>query len=124
MGSALQWFAGSLKDDAHVYLCNNDDLTLAWDVLNVTGERILDMQWYYHGRSQELIAMYSRGYFNDMPAYSGRVEMTSDAGLVIRHVTTSESGNYSVEIDGLDASGGFTRLRRTALVFVSSKCYK
>ena len=65
--------------------------------------------------------MYSGGYFNDMPSYSGRVEMMSNAGLVIRHVTTSESGNYSVEINGLDASGSFTVLRRTAQVTVSSK---
>ena len=83
----------------------------------------MDMQWYYHGHSQEMIAIYSHGYFNDMPAYSGRVEMTSDVGIVIRHVTTSESGNYSVEINGVDASGRFTVLRRFVRVFISSKCY-
>ena len=64
--------------------------------------------------------MYSGGYFNGMPAYSGRVEMTLNAGLVIRHVTTSENGNYSVEVNGLDASGSFIVLRRTAQVIVGS----
>ena len=68
--------------------------------------------------------MYSGGYFNGMPAYSGRVEMTSNAGLVIRHVTTLENGNYSVEINGLDASGSFTVLQRTAEVIIGSKCCK
>ena len=65
--------------------------------------------------------MYSHGYFNDMPAFSGRVQMTSGAGLVIRHVTAAESGNYSVEINGADASGTLTVLQRTAQVFISSE---
>ncbi|XP_070201450.1 uncharacterized protein [Littorina saxatilis] len=116
--SCVQWSSSALKEDAAVYTCDNSDLTLSWDVSKTTGETILDVQWYYEGRSQKLIAMLAQGHLNVMPSFSGRVELTANAGIVINHVTTGEKGNYSVEVNAQTKNGGFVTLRRTASVLV------
>ena len=104
-----------------VFACEKDDITLSWNVSKTTGENIVDIQWFYKGRSQELIASWSHGHLNVMPAFSGRVEMTANAGLVIRHVTDKENGNYSVEVNGIDSSGVLQTLNRTSFVQVGSE---
>ncbi|XP_070201448.1 uncharacterized protein [Littorina saxatilis] len=116
--SCVQWSSSALKEDAAVYTCDNSDLTLSWEVSKTTGETIVDVQWYYEGRSQELIAMLAHGHLNVMPSFSGRVELTANAGIVIHHVTTGEKGNYSVEVNAQDKNGGFVTLRRKASVLV------
>nr|QBA18393.1 VIgL family C1q-related protein 5 [Littorina littorea] len=116
--SCIQWSSSALKEDSAVYACDNSDLILSWDVSKTTGETIVDVQWYYEGRSQELIAMLAHGHLNVMPAFSGRVELTGNAGLVIHHVTAGEKGNYSVEVNAVDASGRSVTLRRKAAVLI------
>ncbi|KAK7089789.1 uncharacterized protein [Littorina saxatilis] len=116
--SCVQWSSSALKEDAAVYTCDNSDLTLSWGVSKTTGETIVDVHWYYEGRSQELIAMLAQGHLNVMPSFSGRVELTANAGIVIHHVTTGEKGNYSVEVNAQNKNGGFVTLRRTASVLV------
>ncbi|KAK7105491.1 uncharacterized protein [Littorina saxatilis] len=115
---SIQWSSSALKEDAVVYVCDNSDLTLSWDVSKTTGETIVDVQWFYEGISQEMIAILSHGHLNVMPSFSGRVELTSNAGLVIHHVTSGEKGNYSVEVNAVDASGSSVTLRRKALVVI------
>eukprot|EP00916_Digyalum_oweni_P008438 GHVL01014134.1.p1 GENE.GHVL01014134.1~~GHVL01014134.1.p1 ORF type:complete len:419 (-),score=28.09 GHVL01014134.1:60-1316(-) len=116
--SCIEWSSSALKEDAAVYTCDNSDLTLSWDVSKTTGETIVDVQWFYEGRSQELIAILSHGQLNVMPSFSGRVELTANAGIVIHHVTTGEMGNYSVEVNALDENGDFVTLRRKASVII------
>ncbi|KAK7105338.1 uncharacterized protein [Littorina saxatilis] len=116
--SCVQWSSSALKEDAAVYTCDNSDLTLSWDVSKTTGETIVDVQWFYEGRSQEMIAILSHGHLNVMPSFSGRVELTANAGIVIHHVTTGEKGNYSVEVNAQDKNGGYVTLRRKASVLV------
>ncbi|XP_070184257.1 uncharacterized protein [Littorina saxatilis] len=116
--SCVQWSSSALKEDAAVYTCDNSDLTLSWDVSKTTGETIVDVQWFYEGRSQELIAILSHGQLNVMPSFSGRVELTANAGIVIHHVTTGEHGIYSVEVSALDKNGDCVTLRRKASVII------
>ncbi|KAK7101031.1 uncharacterized protein [Littorina saxatilis] len=116
--NCVQWSSSALKEDAAVFACDDSDLTLSWDVSKTTGETIVDVQWYYEGRSQELIAMLAHGHLNVMPAFSGRVELTANAGIIIHHVTTGEKGNYSVEVNAFDKSGQFVTLRRMASVLI------
>ncbi|XP_070182558.1 uncharacterized protein [Littorina saxatilis] len=116
--SGVQWSSSALKEDAAVYTCDNSDLTLSWEVSKTTGETIVDVQWFYEGRSQEMIAILSHGHLNVMPSFSGRVELTANAGIVIHHVTTGEKGNYSVEVNAFDKSGQFVTLRRMASVII------
>ncbi|XP_070202721.1 uncharacterized protein [Littorina saxatilis] len=116
--SCIEWSSSALKEDAAVYTCDNSDLTLSWEVSKTTGETIVDVQWFYEGRSQELIAILSHGQLNVMPSFSGRVELTANAGIVIHRVTTGEMGNYSVEVNALDENGDFVTLRRKASVII------
>ena len=67
------------------------------------------MQWFFHGRSQEMIAILSHDVFVPLPAFSDRVQHGSDGTLTIRHLTTEDSGNYTIEINVQSSSGsGFT----------------
>nr|QBA18384.1 VIgL family C1q-related protein 11 isoform 1 [Littorina littorea] len=116
--NSIQWSSSALKEDAAVYTCDNSDLTLSWDVSKTTGETIVDVQWFYEGRSQEIIAFLSHGRLVVLPAFSGRVELTANAGLVIHHVTSGEKGNYSVDVNAFDKSGQFVTLRRMASVLI------
>ena len=47
--------------------------------------------------------------------------MTSNAGLILHQVTSSDAGNYSVRVHGSDDNDVANLLRRTAQVFVSGK---
>ena len=62
--------------------------------------------------------MLSRDTFFGAPTFSGRVQQTANAGIEISHVTTQESGNYSVEIIARDASGDLITIQRTVSVRV------
>nr|QBA18385.1 VIgL family C1q-related protein 10 [Littorina littorea] len=115
--TALTW-SDDLKDGQPVYACAGANLLLPWNVSKATTEGIEDIKWFYSGRSQEMIAIFANGNFLSMPSYADRVLHVTTGGLYLRHVQVSDTGNYSIEVSGHDASGAFVTHRHTAVVRV------
>ncbi|KAK7105730.1 uncharacterized protein [Littorina saxatilis] len=115
--TALTW-SDDLKDGQPVYACAGANLLLPWNVSKATTEGIEDIKWFYSGRSQEMIAIFANGNFLSMPSFDGRVLHVTTGGLYLRHVQVSDTGNYSIEVSGHDASGAFVTHRHTAVVRV------
>ena len=88
----------------------------------VPGDVISDVQWLYNGESDELIAMVGHGHFLPMPAFAGtRVEQLTNAGIVVNTAAVSDTGNYTVEVQGYDTSGFHFILHQTVVVHISGK---
>ena len=121
MASCLQW-TSSVQDGQTIHVCLDDDVTFPWDFTLGQGEVITYLEWFFTGQRQEIVAFSSHNTFVPLSAYSGRVERLTNGGLNLHHVTAADTGNYSVEINGHDASGASFSLFRTALVSVTSKC--
>ena len=116
--TCLQWSSGLQENDI-IYACADDSILLSWNVSKSDTESILNIQWFYEGRSQELIASNVHGQFVATPVFSGRVEKTTNAGIVLHHVTLLDRGNYSVEVVVGEANGDVTVLRRSVTVEIS-----
>jgi hypothetical protein len=83
---------------------------------------VLDVQWFYSGRSQEVMAVQVHGRFVEMPAFSGRLLQTGNAGLVLLDLMTQDSGRYSVEVVGGDPhSSTVDRLERFVTLEVAGQ---
>lgn len=84
--------------------------------------QVLDTQWFYSGRSQEVMAVSVNGHFVQMPAFSGRLQPSGNAGLVLWGLTTQDSGRYSVEVVGGDPhSASVDRLERFVTLLVAGE---
>ena len=94
-------------------------MVFPWHVSKSDSENILNIQWFYEGRSQELIASEVHGQFVTSPVFSGRVEHTANAEIVLHRVTLLDKGNYSVEVVVRDSGGDVSVQRRSVLVEVS-----
>jgi hypothetical protein len=46
-----------------------------------------------------MIAILSHGVFLPVPAFSGRVQQAANGGIVLNHVTESDAGNYTIEVN-------------------------
>jgi hypothetical protein len=55
------------------------------------------------------------------PSFSQRVQQTSNGGFMLSHVTKSDAGNYSVELNGQDSSGQFMTQCKTVVLVVDGK---
>ena len=97
------------------YACANDSVTLACNYSLSAGESLEDVQWFYEGRSLEMIAVLTHGNFLPLPAFSHRVQYVSGAGITLKQVTVADSGNYSVEIS-VYKGNSFFRLRRSVIL--------
>ena len=121
----LFWSKDSLQDNAVLHVCSGDNATLQW--LLRTGhadDEIVDIQWFYEGLSHEMMALLAHGQFVVLPAFSGRLRQLANAGLVLSHVTVSDSGNYSIEAVGGDLNTQeISRLHRTVVLEVSGKTF-
>ncbi|XP_070183112.1 uncharacterized protein [Littorina saxatilis] len=114
----FQWSPG-LQDNAVVYACARGTLSLPWNLTLSGGDSVMDIQWFYSGRSEaELIATEVRGHFLTLPAFSGRVRKIGNAGIEMDGVEAIARGNYSVEVVGQSAAGAVTTLRRSVFVFI------
>ena len=51
--------------------------------------------------------MFQHNIFLPLPAFSQRVQYVANGGLILRHVTPGDNGNYSVDITTQDTSGTF-----------------
>ncbi|KAK7090420.1 uncharacterized protein [Littorina saxatilis] len=113
----LLWSSG-LQDNAVVYACAGGTLSLPWNLTLSGGDSIVDIQWFYLGLSEELIATEAHGNVLTMPAFSGRVRKISNVGIDIDGMQVLDKGNYSVEIVGRSAAGDLVNLRRSVHVFI------
>ena len=73
------------------------------------GESIENVEWFYEGRSSEMIAVLTHGNFLALPAFADRVKLVQNAGLTVAGVGVEDSGNYSVQISGHDVRNFFRR---------------
>lgn len=110
-----------LSNGDRKYACNGHDLTLPWKFILSQHETLEDIQWFYHGNSEELVAIFVHGSFFTPPPFSGRVQFVDNAGLTVSHVTISESGNYSVVVTLLSSSGDYSKLSSTVNVDIRDR---
>jgi hypothetical protein len=82
---AAQW-APEPPDNAVLYACAQGMLSLPWNILLAAGDVINNIEWFFTGRSEEMIAMEAHGNFLTMPSFSGRVTKTANAGIDVTHV--------------------------------------
>ena len=116
---SARWIS-TIQDGDELSLCVGANITLPWQYELSPGDVISDVQWLYNGLSEELIAMLSHGHFIVLPAFGGdRVEQVTNAGIVVNTAAVSDTGNYTVEVQGHDASGDFFLLRQTVVVRIS-----
>ena len=116
---SVRWIS-TIQDGDELSLCVGGNITLPWQYEVSPGDVISDVQWLYNGLSEELIAMLSHGHFIVLPAFGGdRVEQVNNAGIVVNTAAVSDTGNYTVEVQGHDASGDFFLLRQTVVVRIS-----
>ena len=119
--TSVDW-SEELRDGDPVYVCAGENLLLPWNVSESSEkEGIEDIQWFFHGRSQEMIAMYADGNFLATASFSNRVQHVGQGGLLLKTVDVADTGNYSIEVSGYNDSGVFFSLRRTAVVRVGGK---
>ena len=85
------------------------------------GDVITGVQWLRSRDSDELIAIVARGHFVTMHAFGNRVEQVNNAGIVMEKAAVSDTGNYTVEVEGYDASGVYFILFQTVMVHISGK---
>ena len=115
-------FLSTIQDGDELFLCAGVSITLPWQYELSPGDVISDIQWLYNGLSDELIAMVGHGHFITLPAFAGgRVEQVTNGGIVVNKATVSDTGNYTVEVQGYDAAGDHFILRQTVVVQISGK---
>lgn len=106
-----------------VKTCSGSDIQLPWNFSLSHGERVEDIKWIYQaeGRADELIAVLVAGTFNPTPAFSGRVQWTGAAGIMVSKAGLLESGNYTVMVSIEYPGQRLVRIQRTASVQVVGK---
>ena len=112
--------------DHVLYACEGDSVTLPWTYALDTGDTINQIEWYYHGASEEMIAIQAHGGFFAYPAFANRAlgVGNANAGLILSHVITSDSGNYTVVVSCFDTSGVHFELWQSVVLQVSGKYFK
>ena len=122
-GCQCTHFDPLLPDNTTKYVCTGSTAVLPWTVTLDQGDEIVDIQWYFRGRSDEMIAMFAHGNFLAMPAFSARIRHMPNAGVAVSHVTPSDSGRYYVQIMGRNSLGFFSLLHEATLVVTGSLCF-
>ena len=80
-----------------------------------------DVQWFFNGRSSEMIAVLTHDNFLALPAFANRAAFVDNAGITISQISTSDQGNYSVEVSGRDSSGAFFKENTTLRLQVGGR---
>ena len=113
-------WTSTIQDGHQLFLCVGASITLPWQYQLAPGDVVIDIQWTYNGVSDELIAMVAQGHFVPLPAFAGnRVQPINNAGIVVNQATVSDTGNYTVAVQGYDSSGNHFLLRQTVMVHIS-----
>jgi hypothetical protein len=61
-GEAVVW-AGGPATGSTVYVCQGQTASIPWQYLLHSGQDIRQITWYYKGHSDELVAIYTHGFF-------------------------------------------------------------
>ena len=102
-------------------MCDGDDVTIPWAYNLTAGEEIASVEWLFRGASEEIVAMYSHGAFIPLPAFSDRVQDMPNGGLILRHVTKGDAGNFTIEIVGKRNTVDLLSESRTVTLQINGK---
>ena len=87
------------------------------------GDVVTDILWVYNGQSEKLVAMVTHGQFSTLPAFENRVEQVTNGGIVVNTAAVSDTGNYTVKVQGHDDAGDFFLLLQTVVVHISGTVF-
>ena len=118
-----QW-SNTLPASAVKYVCTGSTAILPWTISLSQGEDIVDIRWLFRGHSEEVIAMSNHGTFVALPAYQQKASNVPNAGIALRQVTPSDTGNYSVEVTGRNSNGVQFMLHRSAILQVLGRSWR
>ena len=118
-----QW-SNTLPASAVKYVCTGSTAILPWTISLSPGEDIVDIRWLFRGHSEEVIAMSNHGTFVALPAYQQKASNVPNAGIALRQVTPSDTGNYSVEVTGRNSNGVQFMLHRSAVLQVLGRSWR
>ena len=118
---SASWSAESPTDGAVLYACAGGEAYFRWNFTLAAGQSLTDVQWYYDGRSSEMVAMFSRGVFVPLPAFSERVSFDGLGGITLNGVIPTDGGNFTMEVSGHSDDGVFFQLRRSVVLKVGGE---
>ena len=122
IGTQSAHWINMTQDGDELLLCVGANITLPWQYQLSPGDVISDIQWLHYSLTEQVIAMVSNGHFTAQPAYSGnRVVQVTNAGIVVSNAAVSDTGRYSVEVQGHDASGNDFHLHHNVFVIIKGK---
>ena len=78
--------------------CTGAQLCLPWTACLNSPDVINQVQWFHQDTPPQLIAVVTDGSIVPTAAFTGRVQQTTNAGITLDDLTTSDAGNYSVEV--------------------------
>nr|QBA18396.1 VIgL family C1q-related protein 2 [Littorina littorea] len=92
----------SAPPNFHVmYACAGSDVELPWNFTLTDEDQLKCVEWFVtRNGSTQMIAAFSHEQFLPTSDFSGRAEFLANGGLLLRHVTKSDAGKYSVEVNG------------------------
>ncbi|KAK7488002.1 hypothetical protein BaRGS_00020747 [Batillaria attramentaria] len=107
-----------LYNGTTVKVCQGGNLFLDWHATLDQGETIVDIRWMHDGKG-DLIAMYASNNFAAMPHYVGRVQHVPLGGLILKSVTSSDTGHFIADMFIRDATDHITHYHLTASLEVA-----
>ena len=118
-----QW-SNTLPASAVKYVCTGSTAILPWTISLSPGEDIVDIRWLFRGHSVEVVAMSNHGTVVALPAYQQKASNVPNAGIALRQVTPSDTGNYSVEVTERNSNGVQFMLHRSAVLQVLGRSWR
>ena len=79
-------------------VCTGAQLCLHWTACLNSPDVISQVLWFHQDTPPLLIAVATDGQIVSTAAFTGRVQQTTNAGITLHDLTTSDAGNYSVEV--------------------------
>ena len=87
-----------LLDSSVIYACAGAELSLPWTASVNSPGTIDQVTWIHQSKTRDMIAMAANGRFTPLRRFAGRVQQTTNAGILVDNLTMSDSGNYSVDV--------------------------
>ena len=102
-----------------IYACSGGKLALPW-IASLNSPHVIDhVTWFMLSENALVIAAAAENNFLPTPSYIGRVRQTTNAGITIENLTTSDAGNYSVEVFVQNGEGRVNAWTASVYVYVS-----
>ena len=76
--------------------------------------------WFYQDVLRDLIAIARDGHFIPTPAFIGRVQQTTNAGIRLSALTNADTANYSVEVWVMNGDGDINVWTASVYVLVTA----